>query len=320
MKKILLHEPFFFGEEIKHLKNCINSKWVSTGGNYVSKFEKEIEKFTKAKYAVALNSGTSALDLSLKLLGINQDDEVLVPTITFIAPINCVIYQKANPIFMDCDQNLNIDVDKTIKFLKEETVFKNGYTINKKTKKKIKALIIVHVLGNVANTPKLKKMCIKRNIKILEDASESLGSFYKNKIHTGLVGNIGCLSFNANKLITTGAGGMIITNNKKYARNAYYFSTQAKDDAFNFIHNNVGYNTRLNNLSSAVGYSQIKNISKIIKRKKYIFEIYKKRLSNLKRIKLNSQLKDGSPNHWLISIQLKKLTDKNKVINFLKKK
>ena len=138
MKKIILHEPYFFGNEIKHVKKCIDTKWVSTGGEYVSKFEREIEKFTKAKFAIAVNSGTSALDLSLKLFNIDIGDEVLVPTITFIAPINSVIYQKAKPIFIDCDQSLNIDINKINSFLDRHTIYKNGYTINKRTKKKLK--------------------------------------------------------------------------------------------------------------------------------------------------------------------------------------
>ena len=320
MKKIILHEPYFFGNEIKHVKKCIDTKWVSTGGEYVSKFEREIEKFTKAKFAIAVNSGTSALDLSLKLFNIDIGDEVLVPTITFIAPINSVIYQKAKPIFIDCDQSLNIDINKINSFLDRHTIYKNGYTINKRTKKKIKAIIIVHVFGNVVNTLKLKKICKSRNIKILEDASESLGSFHKNKIHTGLVGDLGCFSFNANKIITTGAGGMIITNNKKFARRALYLSTQAKDDAFNFIHNETGYNYRLNNLSSAIGYSQIKSIFKIMQKKKFIYKYYKKKLSTFSNIKLIDN-SSGKSNHWIISVILnKKFNKKDLIYKFIKNK
>ena len=284
MKKsnLMLHEPHFFGNEIKYLRDCINTKWVSTEGKYVLKFEKLIKNFTRAKYAVALNSGTQALDLSLKLLNIEQNDEVIVPTVTFIAPINCVLYQKAKPIFMDCDDDLNIDIKKTIKFIKNETLFKNGFTINKKTKNKIKGIIIVHVFGNVVDAIKLKKLCNERNLKILEDSSESLGSFYENKIHTGLLGDIGCLSFNANKIITTGAGGMIITNNKEYAEKARYLSTQAKDNPFYFIHNEIGYNARLNNLSAAVGVGQIQNIKKIIKKKRLFIKNIKGNFWGLK--------------------------------------
>jgi len=317
MKKIILHEPYFFGNEIKHVKKCIETKWVSTGGEYVSKFEREIEKFTKAKFAVAVNSGTSALDLSLKLLNVELGDEVIVPSVTFIAPINCVLYQNAKPIFMDCDENFNIDIKKTIKFIENKTTFKNGYTINKKTKRKIKAIILVHVFGNLADTIRIKKLCKQRNIKILEDASESLGSFYENKVHSGLIGDLGCLSFNANKIITTGAGGMIITNNNKYALRAKYLSTQAKNDPFYFVHNDVGYNTRLNNLSAAVGVGQIKNINKILRKKKKIHALYKKKLLKFKNFKLILNRSQTKVNNWLNVILFSKKINRKKLINEL---
>ena len=277
--KILLHEPFFFKNEYKFLKNCISTKWVSTGGSYVSLLEKEISKFTKAKYAIALNSGTTALDLILKLINIKKKDEVIVPSITFISPINCVLYQGASPIFMDCDDNFNIDIQKTLDFIKHETFFNGKNTINKKTKKIIKALIVVHVFGNVVDFSKLKKICKENKIYIIEDASESLGSFSNKKIHTGLIGDIGCLSFNANKIITTGAGGMILTNKKNIAIKAKYLSTQAKDNSFYFIHNNVGYNSRLNNVNAAIGCGQIKYIKNILlKKKKNTQSIQKKNI------------------------------------------
>lgn len=318
MKKIILHEPYFFGNEIKHVKKCIETKWVSTGGEYVSKFEREIEKFTNAKFAIALNSGTSALDLSLKLLNVELGDEVIVPSITFIAPINCVLYQNAKPIFMDCDEDFNIDIKKTIKFIENKTIFKNGYTINKKTKRKIKAIIVVHVFGNLADTIRIKKLCKQRNIKILEDASESLGSFYENNVHSGLIGDLGCLSFNANKIITTGAGGMIITNNYKYALRAKYLSTQAKNDPFYFVHNDIGYNTRLNNLSAAVGLGQIKNINKILRKKKKIHTEYKKKFLRLKNFKLILNRSQTKVNYWLNIILFSKKINRKKLINELK--
>lgn len=318
MKKIILHEPYFFGDEIKHLKKCIESKWVSTGGQYVSKFEREIEKFTNAKFAVAVNSGTSALDLSLKLLNVELGDEVIVPSITFIAPINCVLYQNANPIFMDCDEDFNIDIKKTIKFIENKTTFKNGYTINKKTKRKIKALIVVHVFGNLVDIIRIKKLCNQRNIKILEDASESLGSFYENNVHSGLIGDLGCLSFNANKIITTGAGGMIITNNNKYALRAKYLSTQAKNDPFYFVHNDIGYNTRLNNLSAAVGLGQIKNINKILRKKKNIHAQYKKNFLKFKNFKLILNRSKTKVNNWLNVVLFSKKINRKKLINELK--
>ena len=173
MKKISLHEPKFNGNELKYLKDCIKSTWVSTSGKYINKFEKKILKYTKSKYAIACNSGTSSLHISLLVAGVKTNDEVIVPTLTFIAPINAVRYVNATPIFMDCDNHFNIDEKKTIKFIEKETYFKNGFTRNKSTNKIIKAIIVVHVFGNAANVFKLLKLCKKRNIKIIEDASES---------------------------------------------------------------------------------------------------------------------------------------------------
>ncbi|MDC0916129.1 LegC family aminotransferase [Candidatus Pelagibacter sp.] len=317
--RIFLHQPFFFKDEIKFLNNCIKTKWVSTGGSYVSKLEKEISKFTKAKYSIALNSGTAALDLSLKLFDVKRNDEVIVPSITFVSPINCVLYQNASPIFMDCDDNFNIDVKKTLDFIKNETSFNGKNTINKKTKKIIKALIIVHVFGNVADFSKLINICKKNKIYIIEDASESLGSFSNKKIHTGLMGDIGCLSFNANKIITTGAGGMILTNKKNIALRAKYLSTQAKDDSFYFLHNNVGYNSRLNNVNAAIGCGQLKYIKHILLKKKKIHNQYKKRISKLNNFQLISTKNSNNENHWLNVILFSKNVDREKLISIFKK-
>ena len=319
ISKIFLHEPFFFKDESKFLKKCIETKWVSTGGKYVEQLEKNIIKFTKAKYSVALNSGTSALDLSLKLLDVKHKDEVIAPSITFISPINCILYQNASPIFMDCDDNFNIDTKKTIEFIEIETFFNGKYTINRKTKKIIKALVIVHVFGKVVDFFELKKICKKRNIKILEDASESLGSFYSKKIHSGIMGDIGCLSFNANKIITTGAGGMILTNNKDFAVKAKYLSTQAKDDPFYFIHNDIGYNSRLNNINAAVGCGQIKYINNILLKKKKIHNEYKKKILKLKKFKLISGNNAKNENHWLNIVLFSDNVNREQLINKFKK-
>ena len=268
MKKISLHEPKFNGNELKYLKDCIKSTWVSTSGKYINKFEKKILKYTKSKYAIACNSGTSSLHISLLVAGVKTNDEVIVPTLTFIAPINAVRYVNATPIFMDCDNHFNIDEKKTIKFIEKETYFKNGFTRNKSTNKIIKAIIVVHVFGNAANVFKLLKLCKKRNIKIIEDASESLGTFYKkNKKHTGTVGDIGCISFNGNKIITSGSGGMILTNKINYNKKIRYLIKQAKDDNLNFIHNEIGFNYAQTNLSAGLGLAQFENIKNILKKR-----------------------------------------------------
>lgn len=300
-----LHPPYIKSSALKYLKKCISKGWVSTSGDYVDKFEETIKKFTGAKYAIAFNSGTSALHISLKLAGVSEGDEVIAPTVTFVATINSIIYNLCRPVFMDCDEYYNIDAKKTLCFLSHNTFIKNNRTYNKKTNKRISAIIITHVWGNAADTLELIAECKSRNINVVEDASESLGTRYKlKKKHTGTLGLFGVFSFNANKIITTGSGGMIVTNNHKLALKAKYLSTQAKDDSIYFIHNEVGYNYRMSNISAAIGFSQISQIKKIIYTKKKIREFYKKKINCLNNLKIASTPKYSLNNNWLNILQL----------------
>jgi perosamine synthetase len=319
-KNIPLHAPKFIGNEKKYLNQCIKSSWLSSSGKFVNTFEKKISTFTKSKYAISCVNGTSALHLSLKLAGVKKNDEVIAPIITFIAAINVIKYLGANPIFMDCDNFLNLNINKTIEFIKFNTYFKKGYTYNKKTNKKISALIAVHVFGNPVDLEKIIPLCKKRNIKIIEDSSESLGSFYsRGKLkgkHTGTVGFLGCLSFNLNKIITTGGGGMILTNSKKLAIKAKYLSTQAKDDSIKFVHNSIGYNYGLTNIHAAIGLAQYENLKKIIKRKRKVYLEYKKKFLVNKNVVLMNSPSYSKSNFWINVIKVK-----NKgYFNFLLKK
>ena len=207
----------------------------------------------------------SASQVSLRLSGVKAGDEVIVSTLTFIASVNAISYNNATPIFMDTDKYYNIDAEKTIEFIKNETIFKNGFTYNKKTNNKISAMMVVHVWGNACLFDELIILCNNRNISVVEDAAESLGTFfndgeYKNK-HTGTIGQLGCLSFNGNKIITAGGGGMILTNNKLIGEKARYLSTQAKDDPVKYVHNEIGYNFRLTNIQVASGIGSIRAIT-----------------------------------------------------------
>ena len=313
MKPIFLHEPSFIGDEIKYLKDCIKSGWVSTGGKYVSKLEKKIVDYTGAKYCVVLNSGTSALDLSLKAILVKPGDEVIVPTITFISPVNTILYNSCSPIFIDVDDYGNLDVKKVEEFLQKNTIKKNSFTINKKTKKIIKAILIVHVFGNVLDLTKLKKICKKMNIKIIEDASESFGSFFisnnNKKFHTGTNGDIGCFSFNANKIITSGSGGAIVTNSKNYHKYINYLATQSKNDPIYFVHNEIGYNMKMSNLSAAVAYGQIETLYKIKKAKYSIFNFYKKKIKESNFFKLLEPAKSSHSNYWINLLSVKSNID-----------
>ncbi len=284
---IPLHEPAFIGKEKQYLNECIDSTYVSTVGKFVNKFENNISKFIGSKYALALNSGTAALHLSLILANVKKNDEVIVPSITFIAPINSIKYLNANPVFIDTDNYFNLNYHKLIKFIKEQTrtIKKNNklVTYNIKTNKIIKAIILVHCFGNLANVIKVKKILKNKNIKIIEDSAESFGSYFnvnKKKIYAGTIGDIGCLSFNGNKIITSGGGGMLLTNNKNIYDRGKYYATQAKNDNLKYIHDEVGYNYKMTNIQAALGLGQFEKIQTFIKKKIKINFLYKQYLNN----------------------------------------
>ena len=322
---ILLNAPTFFSNEKKYLQNCIDTSWVSTAGSYVNEFEKKISDYTKSKYAIACNSGTAALQISLKIAGVKENDEVIVPTITFIAPVNAIKYNNAFPVFMDVDDFFNIDVFKLKEFLEKETYYKNGFTYNKKTNRVIKAILPVHVWGNAANLEPIIEYLEKINIDIIEDASESLGSEYQSgkliSKHTGTVGKLGCLSFNGNKIITTGGGGIILTNEKLLAEKAFYFSNQAKDDQIKFIHNDIGYNYRLTNLQAAVGLAQSENIEKILAKKRKIHKTYTNYFENCEFASILKSPAYSENNNWMnvLIIENDIMLDIDKIVAYFKK-
>ena len=307
---IPLSVPNLKGNEKKYLKKCISTEFVSSVGEYVNIFEKNISKFTKAKYAVACSSGTTALHLALRAINVEKDDEVIVPSMSFIATVNPVRYLNASPVFMDCDNFYNLDIYKFKQFIEKNTFFKNGFTINKKTKKKIKAVIPVHVSGNAVDLESIVNFCKKKNIKIVEDAAEALGTFYlrgklKNK-HAGTIGDIGCLSFNGNKIITSGGGGMIITNDKKLAEKCKYLSTQATNDSIIYKHDDIGYNYRLTNIQAAVGVAQLEKIQLFIKKKKDIYGFYKKKIDKIPGLEVAPRPKYANNNNWMMTIIINK--------------
>ena len=327
---INLHEPLIIGNEWKYLKNCLDRGWVSSSGKYVNDFEKKIAKYTGAKYAIACVNGTSALQISLKIVGVKKGDEVIVPSLTFIAPINAINYNEAKPIFMDIDRYYTIDIDKTVNFLNQQTntITKKNHTrnskitINKKTGRRIAALLVVHTFGNAVNLDKLVSLCRKKNIVIIEDAAESVGTFYKsNKFknkHTGTIGKIGCLSFNGNKIITAGGGGGILTNDYKIAKRAKYLTTQAKDDSVYSVHNEVGYNFRLTNIQAALGLAQLECLSNYVKRKKIIHERYKKTINRIIGLQISDTPNFARCNYWLNILEIKKILSKKKLLKIIK--
>jgi perosamine synthetase len=322
---IPLHEPEILSRDINSVLKTLQSGWVSTSGEQITLFERKISKLLNIKYVLATNSGTSSLFLALKVLGVTKNEEVIVPTLTFIATVNSIKYNNAEPIFMDVDDNLNIDEDKTIRFLEKETFLKNGKTYNLKTKKRIKALIFVHTFGNLCKIDKLIKECKKRNIVTVEDAAESLGSYYthgkfKNK-YSGSIADIGCLSFNGNKIITTGSGGALLTNNKKLFELSNYLANQAKNNPINYTHNSIGFNLKMSNLSASLGISQISLLKNKIQKKINIFNQYKNFFKKYSQISLIEPPKYSKNNYWLILLNIKfKKIKKNKLdfINYMK--
>ena len=302
-----LHEPFFHLKEWKYVKKTLDDNYVSTAGPFVKKFEDKLKKYTKSKYVISTSSGTSALHLSLVVNGVKRDDEVLVPTITFAATANAVMYLGAKPHFVDSEfETLGIDHKKLDIYLKKITKKKGKYFFNKKTNKRLKAIIPVHVFGNICKIDKLIKIAKKYNLSVIEDATEALGSFYKNK-HAGTFGSTGCLSFNGNKILTTGAGGALLTNNKNLAKKIKHLSTTAKiEHKWEFIHNEVGFNYRMPSINAALGLAQLENLKEILISKKKLYLKYYKFLSESEKYTMIKNPPNSSSNNWLNTLFLKK--------------
>ncbi len=299
MKMIKLSEPYFFGNELHFLKKTLKDKWISANGKIVKDFENKLKKYTTGNYNLGTINCTSALQLAVRLLNPQKNEEIIVPSITFAATVNSIIYNNCKPIFFDCDEFLLLDKKKFYSFFNKNTYFKKGFSYNKKTKKKILAIILVNTFGNLFEIDNdFVTFCKKKNIKIIEDAAESLGSISsdtkrKNKVE------FSCYSFNGNKLITAGGGGILSLKDKKKYDQAKYLASQAKNDSINFIHDGVGYNFLISNLHASVGLAQLTNMKKVLKKKKEINSIYKKQINKIEGLKILNSPKKCSPNYWL---------------------
>jgi len=307
---IPLSVPSLKGNEWDYVKECLDTDWVSTAGKFVDKFEADFRQYVGADYAVACVNGTSALQVALRIVGVLPGDEVIVPTLTFIATVNAVTYVSGIPVFMDCDDCYNIDLAKTVEFLQTQTEMKDGCAYNRSSGRRIAAIVPVHVLGNAARLDELSALCRDRNIRIVEDAAESLGTFYVRpegkQTHTGTVGDIGCFSFNGNKIITTGGGGMIVTNNRQYAEKAKYLTTQAKDDEVRYVHHEVGYNFRLNNVQAAIGVAQLEVLPEYLKIKRANYLTYKDGVASIPGLCIAESPVYARNNHWMYPLQIDK--------------
>jgi len=305
-----LHEPSFEGNEWSYLKECLDSTYVSSIGKFVDKFESDLATYTGAKYAITVTSGTAALHISLLLAGVEPKDEVLIPTLTFVATANAVSYCNATPHFVDSEEKtLGIDAPKLRDYLEKNTTQKNGNCVNKQTGNVIRALVPMHTFGHPSNLSELVALSDEYNLVLIEDAAESLGSFYKGK-HTGTFGLMGALSFNGNKTITTGGGGAILTNNETIARRAKHLTTTAKlPHKWEFIHDEIGFNYRMPNINAALGCAQLEQLSMKIASKRKLHDLYNEAFSKLEQIKLFNEPEDTESNYWLQAILISKEFD-----------
>lgn len=309
---------------LENLKEVINTGWISTGGRFIQEFEETFAKYIGTDRAVSLQSGTAGLHLALLASNIGPEDEVIVPTLSFIATVNPVRYVGATPIFMDCDSSLNMDLDKLELFLENECYFESSNLINKRTMRKVKGIIIVHVFGNPINMEKLMNIKGKYKLLIIEDAAEALGSKYilgkyAGK-YCGTIGDIGVFSFNANKIITTGGGGMILAQDEDVLNRVRYLAAQGKDDAIFFIHGDIGYNYGMTNISGVIGLEQINRIEEFINIKKENYDYYKKYIDDINGLSILPFNKYARSNYWFYSILVDKDTygmERNKLLNKL---
>lgn len=303
------------GNELKYVTECIETGWVSSVGSYVDKFEKMSAEFAGTKYAVATSSGTTALHICLIMAGVGPDDMVIAPNITFIATLNSIKYTGASPVLIDTDENnWQMDLNLLEEFLSTQTEQRDGVCYHKPTGKRIPVLMPVHVLGNICDMDRLLSLAKQHNLMVIEDSTESLGSYYKGK-HTGGFGLMGTFSYNGNKIITTGGGGMIVTDDEALAKKAKHLTTQAKSDPFEYIHDEIGYNYRLVNVAAAMGVAQMEQLPGFIQRKKEIIAFYKQELSGVGDIRFQEVSADVNPNWWLPTIMTSRQKEVLKLLN-----
>ena len=310
----LLSGPNISGNEWKYVKDCLDTAWVSSVGQYVNKFEEMMVEFTGCKYAVATSSGTTALHISLILAGVKANDYVIVPNITFVASLNSISYTGAAPILMDVDaETWQMDMNLLEDFLETKTAFENGKCIYLEDGKTISVIMPVHVLGNMCDMERLMEISEKFGLTVIEDATEALGSYYKAK-HSGSFGLLSCFSYNGNKIITTGGGGMIVTNDEQLAKKAKHLTTQAKNHPFEYYHDETGYNYRLVNVLAAIGVAQMEQLTGFIRKKKEIDAFYKNGLKNIPNISFQKVNENVDANCWLFTI---KATEQKKMLQAL---
>lgn len=302
-KLIPLSVPNIAGNEWQYVKECLDTGWISSVGEYVNRFEQMVADFAGAKYGVAAVNGTAALHISLLLSGVKLNDYVLLPNLTFVASANAIKYIGADPLLIDADPDLwQMDLDLLESFLQNDTIKKEGELFYKKDNRRISAIMPVHILGNMCDMDRLQSILSNYPIAVVEDATEALGTSYKGK-HAGTFSKVGCFSFNGNKIISTGGGGVIVTDDEKLAKKAKHITTTAKASVDEYYHDEIGFNYRLVNVLAAIGVAQMEQLPAFIKRKKEAVAFYKKELSGIADIRFQKELPDVQTNGWLFTIQ-----------------
>jgi len=304
-RPVALHEPSFGGNEWLYLKECLDSTFVSSVGKFVDRFEMELAGATGARHAVAVVNGTAALHIALKLAGVQAGDEVLVPALTFVATANAVTYCGAIPHFVDCEERtLGIDASKLRAHLAETTEQRAGLCCNRATGRTIRAMVPMHTFGHPVDIDGLLALARDFNIAMVEDAAESLGSYYCGR-HTGTFGLLGILSFNGNKTITTGGGGAILTNDACLARRAKHVTTTAKlPHAWEFVHDEIGYNYRMPNINAALGCAQLEQLADFLQNKRMLFERYRNAFAAVPDVRVIAEPANCQSNYWLQTLLL----------------
>lgn len=302
MDFIPLCVPEIRGNEWNFLKECLDTNFVSSVGPFVDRFEQMVAKYVGTQYAVATANGTAALHIALLVAGIKPDEEVLVSTLTFIAPVNAIRYVGAWPVFIDAEPDYwQMDSEKAVFFLENQCRWHKGALYNRHTGRRVTAIIPVHILGHPVNLQPILEVAKKFGLKIIEDATEGLGATYKGK-KLGSLGKLGCFSFNGNKMITTGGGGMIVTDQEALARKAKYLTTQAKDDPIEYIHSMIGYNYRLTNLQAAVGCAQMEKLVDYVEAKRRIAAKYTEALRDIPGITPMKEAAWAFSSYWLYTV------------------
>lgn len=301
-----LHAPLFIGNEKKYLNECIDTTFVSSVGKFVDRFEEEIAAYTGAKKAVVCVSGTNALHMAMMLVGVEREDEVLTQALTFIATCNAISYIGAHPVFIDVDmETLGLSPNAVKAWLEKNAELKNGICYNKRTGRRIKACVPMHTFGHPVKIDELVQICNEWHIELVEDAAESIGSLYKGK-HTGTFGKVGAISFNGNKTITTGGGGMLLFQDEELGKLAKHLTTQAKvPHRWAFVHDHIGYNYRMPNINAALGCAQLENLERYIENKRETAQIYADFFKNIPDITFFTEPENCRSNYWLNVVMLK---------------